>query len=305
MPFSRKVAIVGCGNVGSTTAFALATQGLVSELTLIDIKTKKSEGDAIDIEDAVANLPVQLTVRANDWDAAAASDIVILSAGPLPNPNQSRLDTLDDAKKIVAEVVPLLVRKGFAGIFLDITNPCDVVTHDIYRTSGFPANRVFGTGTGLDSARFRKIIAKLAGVAPRSVEGYTLGEHGDSQMIPWSHVRVGGKPFDTAGLDLADLLHQVTYGGWEVLLRKGATYYGIASVAADVVRAVFNDEKRILPVSALLDGEYGERGIHIGVPAVIGAGGVERVIELELPDDELAAFAKSAGVIRSYVAKLR
>jgi L-lactate dehydrogenase len=316
---TRRVAIIGSGNVGATTAFSLATQGIVNELVLIDSKTKKSEADVLDLEDATARLPVQLKLWANDWDRAAESGIVIISAGPLPRPDQTRLDTLEDGKQIVNEVIPRLYALGFSGIIINITNPCDVIAHQEWlkalECKGIdPAasGRIFGTGTSLDSLRLRRILGKLCGAAPASVEAYSMGEHGDSQMVPWSHVRMGGKPFlkireeepRLKETDLAELTHQTSYAGWEVLLRKGYTNYGIATAAADLVRAVFNDEKRILPVSALLKGEYGLSDLHIGVPAVIGAGGVEKIVELALTAEELAALHKSAEVIKSYIAKL-
>lgn len=312
MSFKRKVAIIGVGHVGSTTAFSLATQGICNELVLIDINTQKAEGDAIDIEDAIGRLPIQLKVKVNDYDEAADADIVILSAGPLPNPNQSRLDTLDDAKAIVKDVVPKLISRGFNGIFLNITNPCDVVTYDIWKTSGFSHHKVLGTGTGLDSSRLQKILAKILEVAPRSIEGYSMGEHGDSQMVPWSHIHVGGKPFLDVikenerfnNISLDDLVHQVSYAGWEVLLRKGATYYGIASVTADIVRTIFNDEDRILPVSTYLKGQYGVDDVYIGVPAIVGLSGVKDVVELNLTTDELEKFHNSVKVIKSYIEKL-
>jgi L-lactate dehydrogenase len=305
MNFNRRVSIIGTGNVGSTTAFSLASQGLANELVLIDCDERKAEGHAIDLEDAAARLPVQPKIWANDWNRAAESGVLILSAGPLPRPDQSRLDTLEDAKKIVNEVIPRIMGLGFKGIIINITNPCDVVAHHAWKKSGLPPERVFGTGTMLDSLRMKKIVAKLTGAAPASIEGFSMGEHGDSQMVPWSHIRVGGKPFlELRDADLKDLTHQVAYAGWEVLLRKGHTCYGIATAAADMVRAVFNDEKRIMPASVLLRGQYGLSDLHIGVPALIGANGAEAVIELTLPPDELAALENSAAVIKSYIAKL-
>ncbi|MDR1955716.1 MAG: L-lactate dehydrogenase [Treponema sp.] len=316
MHCSRRAAIIGVGNVGSTTAFSLASQGLVNELVLIDIKAKKSEGDAFDLEDAAARLPVQIKVWANDWEKAAESDIMILSAGPLPRPDQTRLDTLEDAKKIVNEVVPRLLALNFQGLIVNITNPCDVVSHHLWKKSGFPAARVFGTGTLLDTFRLKKILGKITGTAPSNIEGFSLGEHGDSQVVPWSHVSIGGMPLldlmaedktpegRYRNLDLKELNRQVAYAGWEVLLRKGATYYGIATAAADLVRAILNDERRVLPVSAGLSGQYGLEGLHIGVPALIGAGGVEEIIELKLTDGERAALRESAKIIQSYIAKL-
>jgi L-lactate dehydrogenase len=316
MDFKRRVAIIGAGNVGSTTAFSLATQGIVNELVLIDIDEKKAEGHALDLEDAAARFPVRVQVWANDWQRAAQSDVLILSAGPLPRPGQSRLDTLSDAQRIVNEIVPRLEGLSFRGLILSITNPCDVVAHHLWKKTGFPTARVFGSGTSLDTLRLKRILGKITCTAPSAVEGFSLGEHGDSQFIAWSHVRIGGKPFlDMVAedntpegryrdLDLSEVQRRLAYAGWEVLLRKGATCYGIAAAAADIVRAVFNDEQRVLPVSALLSGQYGLSGLHIGVPALIGAGGVEEVIELRLYDEELRRLRESAKIIQAYIARL-
>ncbi|MDR2210988.1 MAG: L-lactate dehydrogenase [Spirochaetaceae bacterium] len=314
---NRRVTIIGTGNVGAATAFSLAVQGLVSEMVLIDVKEKKSQGDVLDLKDATARLPVQLKLWANDWARAGESGIVIISAGPLPRPDQTRLDTLEDGRGIINEVIPRLYKEGFGGIIINITNPCDVISHHIWLKAQEwdpppGGGRIFGTGTSLDSLRLRRILAELCEVAPSSVEGYSMGEHGDSQMVPWSQIRIGGKPFlelrETEPRlkkeELSDLVYKTGYAGWEVLLRKGYTNYGIASAAADLVRAVFNNERRIIPVSALLRGEYGLSDLHIGVPAVIGAAGVEKIVELNLTAEELGFFHKSAGVIKSYIGRL-
>jgi L-lactate dehydrogenase len=312
MGLKRRAAIIGTGNVGSTTAFSLAVQGIVNELVLVDSDERKAEGHGIDLEDAAAKFPVQIKVWANDWARAAGSDVLILSAGPLPRPDQTRLDTLEEAKQIVNEVIPRIMALGFGGIIISITNPCDVVAHHVWKTSGLPPERVFGTGTMLDSLRLKKIIAGLTGVAPSSVEGFSLGEHGDSQVVPFSQIRAGGRPFlelreereELRNIDLAALNRQTAYAGWEVLLRKGHTSYGIASAAAGAVRAVLNNEKRIMPASVLLRGQYGLSDLHIGVPALIGEGGAEEVVELRLLPEEQTALAASASIIKSYIKRL-
>jgi L-lactate dehydrogenase len=298
--------------VGSTTAFSLAVQGIVNELVLIDSDERKAEGHGIDLEDAASKFPVGIKVWANDWERAAGSDILILSAGPLPRPDQTRLDTLEDAKKIVNEVIPRIMGLGFEGIIISITNPCDVVAHHVWKKSGLPPERVFGTGTMLDSLRLKRIIAGLTGTASSSVEGFSLGEHGDSQVVPFSHIRAGGRPFlelreereELRNIDPAEINRQVAYAGWEVLLRKGHTSYGIASAAADAVRAVLNNEKRVMPASVLLRGQYGLSDLHIGVPVLVGKGGAEEIIELRLLPEERAALAASASVIKSYIERL-
>ncbi|GHU24636.1 L-lactate dehydrogenase 3 [Spirochaetia bacterium] len=312
MSSKRKIAIIGVGHVGSTTAYTVAMQGLVDELVLIDTNEKKAEGEAFDIEDARAGLPVQLKVHINDYAQTTDCEIAVISAGPLPRPDQSRLDTLGDGVKIIDDIVPHLLGNGFKGIIVDISNPCDVMTHYLWKKTGFPVNRVFGTGTGLDSLRLRSIVGKVFTIAPESVEGYVLGEHGDSQIVPWSQVRVRGKTVPELiadnekyrQIDLTQLASQISYRGWAVLLSKGSTMYGIATATAAIIRAVLNDENRILPVSAALSGEYGQRGLHIGVPAVIGRNGIRDIIELHLNDEEASGFAHSADVIKSYIAKI-
>lgn len=202
---------------------------------------------------------------------------------------------------------------GFSGIFLIVSNPVDLIAQDVWKLSGLPKSQVIGTGTALDSARLKALLGGLVGVDPRSVHAFALGEHGDSQMVPWSRVTVGGKTFAEVlrdnpgrfeGVDLDRLVHDTVQAGWEILKRKGTTYYGIATTAAGIIKCILHDENRIIPVSTLLEGEYGEYGVFCGVPAVIGRGGVQEIVRLPLTGAEEEKFHASCEVLRGFVKDL-
>lgn len=202
---------------------------------------------------------------------------------------------------------------GFSGVFLIISNPVDIIAQYVWKLSGLPKNQVLGTGTALDSARLKALIGELVGIDPRSVHAYALGEHGDSQTVPWSRVTVGGKTFAEVlrdnpgrfeGVDLDKLVHDTVKAGWEILRRKGTTYYGIATTATGIIKCILHDENRIIPVSTLLEGEYGEHGVFCGVPAIIGRSGVKEIVQVPLTEQEQAKFHASTDVIRSYVKDL-
>ena len=205
------------------------------------------------------------------------------------------------------------MQSGFDGIFLVISNPVDIITHYVHFLSGLPKNQVIGTGTAIDSARLQNMIAQITRVDPRSVHAYSMGEHGDSQMVPWSTVTVAGKPFydviadnkELVGdVDLEDLRYKTTQEGWEILNRKGTTYYGIATACAGIIKAILDDENRIVPVSTLLEGEYGENNVYAGVPTVLNRMGASDVLEIHMTPGELARFKESTKLIREYTDKI-
>lgn len=309
---SRKVGIIGLGNVGSHVAFSIVTRGICDELILIDEKDDKVKSEMLDLKDSLANLESNIIIKSQDYSELKDAEILVIAAGPLPRFEQTRLDTLGDSVKIIDDIMPKILQSGFDGIFLVITNPCDVITHYIWKKSGFPKNKVIGSGTSLDSARFKRITADILNIDPKSILGYSLGEHGDSQMIPWSHVYIGGKPFleykkgkeALKDLDLTKILKETSYAGWEVLLGKGATCFGIGTAAATLVKSIFNNENKIYPLSVYLDGEYGVNDVYISVPAVLGNTGIREIIELELPENEKEQFKNSADVIKSYINKI-
>lgn len=314
MKISRsKVAIVGCGLVGSTTAFSLITQGICDEVLMIDINKERAYGEMMDLQDSIEYLNRNVKVRTGDYSDCGDVDIIVITAGAPPKQGQTRLDTLELSGKICKSIIDPIMASGFDGIFLVISNPVDIITHYVKILSGLPKNQVIGTGTAIDSARLQNMIAQIAKVDPRSVNAYSMGEHGDSQMVPWSTVTVAGKPFydviadnkELVGdVDLDELVYKTTQEGWEILNRKGTTYYGIATACAGIIKAILNDENRIVPVSTMLEGEYGETNVYAGVPTVLNRMGASDVLEIHMTPGELARFKESASVIREYTAKL-
>ena len=310
---NRKVAIVGCGLVGSTTAFSLITQGICDEVIMIDINKERAYGEMLDLQDSIEYLNRNVKVRTGDYSDCGDVDIIVITAGAPPKQGQSRLDTLEMSAKICKSIVEPIMESGFDGIFIVISNPVDIITHYVQFLSGLPMNQVIGTGTAIDSARLQNMIAQLVRVDPRSVHAYSMGEHGDSQMVPWSTVTVAGKPFydviadnkELVGdVDLNELVYKTTQEGWEILNRKGTTYYGIATACAGIIKAILNDENRIVPVSTLLEGEYGEKDVYAGVPTILNRTGASDVLEIHMTPGELARFKESVQLIREYTGRI-
>lgn len=305
----RKIVIVGAGHVGSHAGYALISQGLCEEIVYIDIDRKKAAAQAMDLFDATVYLPKRCLVRAGDYTEAKDADLLIVAAGPLPDMSkgQTRMDTLRETVAIIKDVVENIRTSGFDGIILNISNPADVVTHYIQHALDYPVQKILSTSTTLDSARLRRAISEAIGVDQKSVLAYALGEHGESQMAAWSAVTIGGKPLsqlqkekpETYGaLDLKAIAAEGKAGGWHILAGKGSTEFGIGAAIAEVVRAVFGDENRILPVSTLLTGQYGENGVYASVPSVLNRHGVAEVIELGLTKEELEEFHKSCQTMK-------
>lgn len=309
-----KVAIVGTGLVGSSTAFSLITQGVCDEVLLIDINEEKAAGEVRDLRNSIRYLDRNVKVKTATYADCKDVDIIVITAGAPPKAGQTRLDTLDLSAKIVKSIVEPVMESGFDGIFLVVSNPADMMAYLVYRLSGLPKNQVIGTGTSVDSARLQNFVADLVDVDPRSIYAYAMGEHGDSLMVPWSTVTVAGKPIldvikdnpEIVGeVDLADLVTKTTKEGWEIYNRKGTTYYGIASACVGIIKAILFDENSIIPVSTLLEGEYNEKDIYAGVPVVLNREGVFDVLEMHMTSEEQAQFAHSAEVIRTYTEKIR
>lgn len=305
----RKIVIVGAGHVGSHAGYALISQGLCEEIVYIDIDRKKAAAQAMDLFDATVYLPKRCLVRAGDYTEAKDADLLIVAAGPLPDMSkgQTRMDTLRETVAIIKDVVENIRTSGFEGIILNISNPADVVTHYIQHALDYPVQKILSTSTTLDSARLRRAISEAIGVDQKSVLAYALGEHGESQMAAWSAVTIGGKPLsqlqkekpETYGaLDLKAIAAEGKAGGWHILAGKGSTEFGIGAAIAEVVRAVFGDENRILPVSTLLTGQYGENGVYASVPSILNRHGVAEVIELDLTKEELEEFHKSCQTMK-------
>jgi len=307
-----KVAIIGTGLVGSSTAFSLITQGVCDEILMIDINEERALGEVMDLNHCIEYLNRNTKVIRGCYDQCGDVDIIVITAGAPPKPGQTRIDTLELSAKIVESIVDPIMKSGFKGNFIVISDPADMIAYHVYKILGLPKNHITGTGTSVDSARLKNFIGDLLHVDLRSVQAYSMGEHGDSQMVPWSHVTVGGKSFDeiltdnkdrVGDVDLDKLVLETAKAGWEVYNRKGTTYYGIATAAVGIIKAIMNDENRIMPVSTLLEGEYGESDVFCGVPAVLNADGVKEVVEIHMTNDELDKLKKSIALIKDYTKK--
>lgn len=300
----RKIIIIGAGHVGSHAGYALISQGLADEIVYIDVDRKKAQAQALDLFDATVYLPKRTLVRAGDYTDAKDACLIIVAAGPLPDMSrgQTRMDTLRQTIEIMKDVTGGIRMSGFSGIILNISNPADVVTHYIQHVLNYPPHKILSTSTTLDSARLRRAISEAVGVDQKSVYAYALGEHGESQMVPWSTVTIAGKSLlklmqehpDTYGkLNLSQLADNGKAGGWVILGGKGSTEFGIGASIAEVVRAIFGNENRILPVSVLLDGEYGQHNVYASVPARLNRTGVAEIIQLDLTGEEQKLFDAS------------
>nr|WP_277896165.1 L-lactate dehydrogenase [Enterococcus lactis] len=273
---SRKVVIVGTGFVGTSIAYAMINQGISNELVLIDVNQEKAEGEALDLLDGMAWGDENVTVWSGGYEECKDADIVVITAGINQKPGQSRLDLVKTNASIMRQIVKEIMGSGFDGIIVVASNPVDILTYIAWNESGLPTSRVIGTGTTLDTTRFRKEIALKLKVDPRSVHGYILGEHGDSEVAAWSH----------------------TTAAYEIIDRKKATYYGIGMSTARIVKAILNNEQAVLPVSAYLTGEYNEKDIFTGVPSIVDENGVREVVELSINEEEKAMFSKSTSALR-------
>ena len=301
---NRKIVILGAGHVGSHAGYSLIAQGLAEEIVYIDIDQRKAEAQALDLFDATNYLPSRAKVRAGTYADAKDAQLLIVAVGPLPDMSkgQTRMDTLHQTIPILKDVVESIRTSGFSGIILSISNPADVMVHYIQSQLNWPSRKILSTSTTLDSARLRRAIAEATGVDQKSISAYALGEHGESQMVPWSAVTIGGKPLDQlrqerpdtyGALDLKAIAAAGKAGGWRIMEGKNCTEFGIGVSIAEVVRAVFHDEDRILPISVLLDGQYGQHDVYASVPARLNREGVADIIELNLTEEEQKEFAAS------------
>ncbi|MFE4712901.1 MULTISPECIES: L-lactate dehydrogenase [Paenibacillus] len=310
---TRKVAIVGSGMVGSSCAYSMVNQSICDEIMMIDRTYDRAMAQALDLSHCMDFTGTRTKVYAGTYSDCAGMDVVILTAGANPQPGQTRLDVLDAAAVITKEIVAGIMAGGFDGIFVIAANPVDIVTYMVWKMSGLPRHRVIGTGTSIDSSRLKTLLSDVFSIDPRSVNGYALGEHGESQFVAWSHVTIGGKPIlhimeqhreRFSHLDLDDIARKTKDAGWEIFTRKGSTHFGIGSALAYITRAILNDENKIIAVSAILEGEYGQEDVCAGVPAIIGRSGIHELLELNLNDEESVKFGASCEIVRSGISSL-
>jgi len=302
-----RVAIIGTGFVGSSFAYALAQSGVVSEIVLIDVNRDKAEGEAMDINHGLAFVnPVK--VWAGDYPDTKAADVVVITAGANQKPGETRLDLAKRNTTIIKSVCQEIVKNTKNAIIVMTANPVDVLTYVAIKETGFPPERVFGSGTLLDTARFRFLLGEHLGVDPRSVHAYIIGEHGDSELPVWSSATVGGVPInkfchkhppEVCTDQLNHIFYQVKHAAYEIIERKGATYYAIGWALKRIVEAIILDQKSVLTVSTLLTNYHGITDVCLGVPAVIGWDGIERMVELELSELEVSKLVESASVLKN------
>ena len=285
----RKIVLIGTGMVGMSYAYALLNQNLCDELVLIDINKKRAEGEAMDLNHGVAFSGGNMEIYAGEYTDCCNADLVVLTAGLPQKEGQNRLDLLKENRKIFETILQSVLENGFHGIFLVATNPVDIMTRIVYEISDFPPEKVIGTGTALDTARLRYLLGEKFMIDPRNMHAYVMGEHGDSEFVPWSQAMMTTKPiFDLCGetegchfQELLELEEEVRMAAYKIIEAKKATYYGIG-----MAKAIFGNEYSVLTVSAHLQGEYGENGIYIGIPCVVNRMGIQRIVELPLGSEE-------------------
>lgn len=291
----RKVVLVGCGMVGMSYAYAMLNQQTCDELVLIDYVKQKAEGEAMDLNHGLAFSGSHMKIWNGDYSDCKDADIVVICAGVAQKPGESRMDLLARNTAVFKSIVEPVSNSGFNGIFLVATNPVDVMSKVVYDLSGFNPRRIIGTGTSLDTARLRYLLGDYLKIDPRSIHGYVMGEHGDTEFVPWSRVCVSTKPIleiveESNGLYSKDALTKIEVdvrtAAYKIIEAKKATYYGIGTALNRITKAILGDENSIQTVSVYLRGEYNQRGIYAGVPAVINANGVQSILQCGLTEEE-------------------
>lgn len=303
-----KVILIGDGAVGSSFAYSSSLLGVGRELGIIDINEERVEGDVLDLTDALSFTYPKKVYKA-DYSDCKDAEVVVITAGIPQKPGETRLQLVDKNLAIFKDMIGKVVDSGFDGIFVIASNPVDVITYATMKFSGFPAHKVIGSGTTLDTSRFQKQIGNLLDVDYRSVNAYIMGEHGDTEFPVWSNANVGGLSIEEwksthpnvtqEALDKA--FDQTVNAAYEIINRKGATFYGIGTALTAIVRAILNDENAVYLTSSYLDGQYGLSDIHIGVPTVIGKTGVKHIIEVPLSDEEKEKLEHSAKTLKDII----
>ena len=307
-----KVCIIGAGAVGATIAFAISMKQLCSELVLIDVNQDKALGEALDISHGLPFLG-QMDIHSGDYDEVKDADVIIITAGIPRKPGETRIDLAKKNVKLAHVITDSIMKYYNKGVILVVSNPCDVVTYKVTEWTGLPSSRIIGSGTNLDSARFRWLLASKLNVDTRNVHGYILGEHGETQFAAWSRTHVAGVPVEEyariigkplSEQDKIDLVEQTKSSGAQIIKLKGATFNGIAVSAATLLRSITEDEHTIRTVSTRLNGEYGISGVTLDVPALIGANGVDKIIDMRLTDEEYQLLKRSEANMREAIASV-
>lgn len=299
----ERIVILGAGHVGSHCAYALASGGVGTEIVLVDVLAEKAAAQAMDIADALSFAGHATDIRSGSYEDCADAALVVVAIGEPRQPGQTRLDLLDRSVQLLDVLVDQLRPIRIPCPVVTITNPADIVADYLRRALGMDRAKCFSTGTLLDTARLVRILSGMTGVDRRSIAAFAMGEHGDSVTAAFSAAAIGGVPFERFGLDRATILQRVRYSGMDIVCGKGSTEFGIGRALCELAQCILRDEKRVLPVSALLCGEYGQTGVHCGVPCRIGRNGIEAVIELPLTGEELEQVDRSCRIIKAHIAR--
>ena len=308
MPDTKKVMLIGCGMVGMSYAYALLNQNIVDELVLVDVNKEKAMGEAMDLNHGLAFAASSMKIYAGDYGDARDADLVVIAAGVNQQPGESRIDLLSRNTAVFRSIIEPVVDSGFDGIFLIATNPVDIMSQITLRLSGFSPDRVIGSGTTLDSARLRYLVGKKLSVDPRNIHAYVIGEHGESEFVPWSQAHVATVSLDelrlkhpekSAELDMTEIESEVRNSAQKIIAAKKATYYGIGMSLTRIARAILGGENSVLTVSACLSGEYGEENVYAGVPCILNQNGVSRILTVSLTEEEKEKFHRSCETLRS------
>ncbi|MEG0657958.1 L-lactate dehydrogenase [Anaerorhabdus sp.] len=301
----RKVVLVGTGSVGMSMAYSFLTTGGLDELVLIDVNKEKAIGEAMDLQHGLPYARHNITVKAGEYADCKGAQIVVITAGVTQRPDETRIDLTARDTVILKDVTENVMKNGFDGILVVASNPVDGMAYVAQKVSGLPSHRVIGTGTLLDTARLRFMMSEYLTISTSNIHAYIMGEHGDTSFVPWNNAYVGCKPLlellDEKKSDLSDLhdiYTQVQQAGYEIVKRKHSTYYGIGLSLNRLVQAILNDENVILTVSAYQNGEYGHKGLYIGVPAVVNREGIREIVKLGLNEVDQAKFDKSCETLK-------
>ena len=297
---NNKVVVIGCGNVGMSYAYALLNQRPnVGELVLIDLDEERVEGEVMDLNHCLAFAPSQINIKAGSYEDCKDAKLVVIAAGANQNPGETRMDLINKNSAIFKNIVTSVTKSGFDGIFLVATNPLDVMTYLTWKYSKFPSSKVLGSGTSLDTSRLRYLIGSKIGVSPKNIHAYVVGEHGDSEFVPWSNANVGLqniKKFLNEE-ELEEICDEVKNAAYEIINKKGATYYGIGMCLVRITNAILGDENAIITVSSYDE----DNDIYIGIPSILNKDGVKSRIYINLTDDEKNKLQSSVDIIKKAI----
>lgn len=308
----QKCAIIGCGFVGTTCAFSLLQSGLFSEMVLIDYDHDKAVGEAMDLNHGLP-FAAPMKVYAGDYSDLFDCYLIIIAAGGGQKPNQTRIDLVKQNAEIMKSIIPQITAHNTEAVLLIVSNPVDILTYVAMKTSGFPSNRVIGSGTVLDTARLKYLLGKHLGVDSRSVHAFIIGEHGDSELPVWSSANVSGIDLDgfcdsvsrnCSMHELDDIYAEVKNSAYQIIEKKGATYYAIAMAVAKIAECIVKNQHSVMPVTCLVDNHYGISDVCMGIPAIVGSGGVEKVLDIPLNKNEQASLERSATLLKEVIAQL-